>query len=115
MVEVINVIIMRVLGRNEFAKKGIIILYVIGGIIGLYWAQNSSEGGWSCPLVILRILHFLCFYGMGILYKKWEDYLQRIPNLIYFGIIFLGQVIVFLKYGEIPTYSRISSIGFTVV
>ena len=55
-------------------------------------------------IILDRVLYFIPFYSLGILYKKYEKY-DRLPSVVYFSII-MGIVIffIFLKDG-IPGFT----------
>lgn len=55
---------------------------------------------------MVRMLYFVPFYELGILYKNClEDYDRKIPNFWYFVIIFSVKLIVIYYYGKMPTYT----------
>lgn len=48
---------------------------------------------------MVRILYFAPFYAMGIFYKKiLEKYVDRIPSVVYFAIVFAAKLMIFLHY-----------------
>lgn len=45
---------------------------------------------------MVRILYFAPFYAMGIFYKKiLEKYVDRIPSVVYFAIVFAAKLMIF--------------------
>ena len=60
---------------------------------------------------MVRILYFAPFYAMGIFYKKiLEKYVDRIPSVVYFAIVFAAKLMIFLpNTGSIIVAIRIQS------
>lgn len=104
MIHVINIFVRKICLRfnikiNEFVYFSICLLF---GMLGVLLSARGLNKEWY--LVLDRILYFLPFYSLGILYKKYEKY-DKINNLLYFGIIFILALIIIYKYGSMPSFT----------
>lgn len=108
MAEVINVIVMRLFAKNDRVRIVISISYICIGLVGLYYSYYFYEGGdwFDYRIPVLRVTYFLCFLGTGILYRRFEIYVKNIKNEVYFTLIFIIQIIIFLKFKTIPTFAQ---------
>lgn len=70
---------------------------VLIGMGGNFLAIMEYRTSWW--LTVVRILYFAPFYAMGIFYKKiLEKYVDRIPSVVYFAIVFAAKLMIFLHY-----------------
>ncbi len=81
---------------NEFIYF-VICLFL--GFAGILLSSKGFNKEWF--LLLDRILYFLPFYSLGILYKKYEKY-DNLNNLLYFGLIFFISLIIIYKIGYMP-------------
>lgn len=106
MVEVYNVLIRKLFYKlhirvNEWVY---FVLNMFLGIFGVILADLGYNQGWW--LVLVRMLFFLPFYEIGILYKeKLEKYDNRISGFWYFAAIFGINLLLLYVYGYIPYYT----------
>ncbi len=96
--------------RKIFNKYKVIInewLYfvcvILIGLLGAWIAKCGFNFGGG--LVLTRFLVFAPFFSMGILYKSKLEKNDEVPNIWYFGVIFIVLLIVITYYGEVPRYS----------
>ena len=99
MVEILNCMI-----RAFFKRKGWQVpewIFFAGAVLigmgGNFLAIMEYRTSWW--LTVVRILYFAPFYAMGIFYKKiLEKYVDRIPSVVYFAIVFAAKLMIFLHY-----------------
>ena len=72
------------------------------GISGLELAIKGYNSGWW--LILPRFAYFFAFYAFGAYYKRALERYDRLPNLIYFGIIALVQMAMLVIFHRIPIY-----------
>lgn len=89
--------------ESPYKEHFLFSLYMILGFIGIQLANSGYNVGWW--LVLVRMLFFLPFYGVGIYYKNILEKFDHIPNSLYFLVIFTIQLLVAMRYGCIPTYT----------
>lgn len=83
------------------------VIFVISFILGIVGNQLACMGylqnGW---LVLVRMLHFVPFYELGIIYKnKLEKVDCKIPSFWYFVTIIAVKLIIIYYYGKVPAYT----------
>ena len=106
MVETYNVIIRKILKliKNNMSEWIFFVLAIILGIFGNQLACMGYLSNWW--LVLVRMLYFVPFYELGILYKnKLEFYDRKIPSFPYISIIFLIKLIIIYYYGHMLSYT----------
>lgn len=111
MVEIFNAFVRKLLDLWAGEKKQekdyeifICIFYVLLGIGGNCLAQWGWNTGWW--LVLVRMLHFLPFFGIGMFYKRKLEKHDTVGNTAYFtGILTVQLIIIFLS-GRTPTCSQ---------
>ncbi len=101
MIHVINILIRKILKNfkiniNEIVYFGIMLIF---GFIGVILSNKGYDKNWF--LVLDRVLYFLPFYSLGILYKKYEQF-DRLNNVVYFGIIFSIALVLIYHYNCMP-------------
>ena len=104
-IQVVNVLFRKLLGLinkniNEWVFFGI---YLGLGMFGVYLVSKGYNQNYWLPLV--RSLYLLPFFALGTLYKERLEKYDRIPNVLYFAILFIGKALVVRHYGEVPTVS----------
>lgn len=106
MVQIYHALLRSIISRR-FKRKNEIILFGLNlatGMFGIYLASKGLHTGlW---LVLVRMLYFLPFYSLGILYKstleKWD---KKIPHFWYFLFLFGVQQIIITVHGKSPSYT----------
>lgn len=105
MVEVFNILL------RKFAKsfnKNIpevifFIIYITLGLLGNQLACLGYLNNWW--IVLVRMLYFVPFYGLGIFYRhSLEKYDKRIPSFWYFTAVFAMKLVIVYHYGKMPVY-----------
>ncbi|MCQ2957978.1 MAG: acyltransferase [Candidatus Gastranaerophilales bacterium] len=71
------------------------------GCLGVSLAHAGYNHDWF--LFLDRILYFIPFYGLGILYKKYEQY-DKVNNLIYFSVILAIALYYIYDKGGMPFF-----------
>lgn len=108
MVECLNVLLRKCMGfmKDSHQKKiFVFIIYFLLGIMGIWLASSGRNTGWW--LVLVRMLYFLPFYGLGIFYKRILEKFDRASNLLYFSVIFILELaIIICQFGHRPSYSQ---------
>ena len=104
-VETINVIFRKLAKkikiRNEYVFS---VVYLLLGMAGIKFASEGNYApGWQ--LLLDRVLYFLPFYGLGILYKTKLEEKDKLNNIAYFSIVFLLQLIVITANKGLITYT----------
>ena len=101
---------------NVFLRKALKLFYehlsewvfwgisVVLGILGNQLAcMGCLENGW---LVLIRMLYFMPFYSLGILYRnKLENYDRKIPSFWYLCSVFALKLIAICVCGKMPMYT----------
>ena len=113
MVEAVTVLFRRICPvsgswKKETAAFGLSLLL---GALGVYLARRGFRRGWEQAVV--RMLYFLPFYGLGILYRRALERFDRLPHGWYFAIIFFIQYIIIILCGRIPYYTPSRCDDFT--
>jgi len=104
MLEVCNIIFRKVLEKLKVENEYLIFaLYLATGLCGAWLSMNGYNTGWL--LVLVRMLYFMPFFGLGMLYNAKLEKIEKVPNVIYFAIVFILQLAVITKYSGIVTYS----------
>ena len=106
MVEIYNVLIRKLLKsfNKNMPEIFFLIINVVFGLSGNQLAcMGYCKGGW---LVLVRMLYFVPFYGLGIFYKSvLEKYDKRLSSFWYFAIIFLIKLIIVYHFGKMLSYT----------
>ena len=104
-IEVLNVLIRKILklkikNVNEYV---LFIFSLLFGMFGIYFASKGyNKGFW---LFLDRILYFIPFFSLGILYNKKLEKFDKLNNTIYFAIVFLIQLLIITINGKTVTYT----------
>lgn len=105
MLQVYHILFRRLIGRilPNLSEWIYFLWSLVLGIAGVYLASEGFHtGAW---LVLVRVLYFVPFYGLGTLYRRKLETLDLLPSLPYFLIIFLIQLAVVTKYQKAPAYT----------
>ena len=114
MVETLAVLCRKLLKAvsNSISEWVIFLFSLSLGIVGNLIACMGFYNGWW--LVLVRMLYFVPFYALGILYKeKLEKIDKKIPSFYYFACVFAVALIIIYSYGKIPTYTPSWCYDFT--
>lgn len=105
MVQIYHVLFRKIISALTDKKNEAVIFgfHLLLGMWGVYIASIGLHEGWW--LVLTRMLYFVPFYGLGILYKsKLECWDRKIPNFWYFAIVLTIQCAIIMICGEAPSY-----------
>lgn len=105
-IEICNVLIRKCLKwiPPSISEWILFILSIALGITGNQLACMGYLENWW--LVLVRVLYFLPFYALGIIYKtKLERYDRKIPHLWFFAGLILIKLVIILHYGKVPMYT----------
>lgn len=100
-----NVLLRKFLSLMKCKYKESIMFFtaLAAGIWGVYMASKGyNQGAW---LVLVRMLYFVPFFQLGILYKQRLEKYDRVPNMIYFAIIICAQLFIIWKFGKQLRYT----------
>jgi len=105
MVEIFNVLFRKLLNKlhNNISEWFFFITSLLLGITG---NQLACIGYYNdLWLVLVRMLYFVPFYALGILYKKKLEQIDRkIPSFYYFSFVFAAKLVVIYLCGKSPAY-----------
>ena len=106
MVEAYNVVVHAIVHKiNKNVKE--VFFFIAAVVLGIIGNELACLGYASSHLLVLiRMLYFLPFYSLGILYKtNLEKYDRKVPSIIYFGVIFAVNYITSLFFGRVISYT----------
>ena len=92
-------ILNRVVNINEYI---FFIIYFMLGVLGIYLSNKGYNKG--AYLLLVRTLYFFPFFGLGILYNKKIEKIDKLNNLIYFSIVIIMQLIIIFVKGKAPDF-----------
>ncbi len=104
MVQCFNAFLCRALKKlgTRHGDMAALILNVILGLAGVALAMAGYHTGWW--LVLVRMLFFLPFFGVGRFYKTHLERYDHIPNSWYFAVIFAIQLLIIIVRSGMPSY-----------
>lgn len=112
MVEIYNISVRKLI---KIINKNVheIVFFTINLILGLIGNQLACEGDMlyhnnisNCLLVWVRMLYFVPFFGLGILYKSiLEKYDRKFSNFWYLVIIFTINLLIIYHFGKTLAYT----------
>lgn len=74
------------------------------GLIGNLLACKGYNTGWW--LAVVRMLHFMPFYSLGIFYNRTlEKYERKLPGILYFAVIMGIKLALTYHYGKFLVYT----------
>ena len=114
MVETYNVLVRKISKPlcGNISEWFYFFISVALGIVGNYLASIGFHTGWW--LVLVRMLYFVPFYSLGILYRSiLEKYDRKIPNFWYFSVVFALKLAVVCYCGKMPLYTPSRCNDFT--
>ena len=104
LIEIITVGIRKIISKfvniNEYL---FFICYFLLGILGIYLSNIGLNKDWN--LLIVRILFFFPFFGLGILYNRKLEKIDKLNNIAYFSIIIGVQLIIIFFEGKALTFT----------
>ena len=106
MIEISNLLVRKVtrIFKHKIPEWIFFIGSLLLGVFGNLLAIKGCTSGWW--LVLVRMLHFVPFFGLGIFFKtSAEKYINKIPSLWYFIAIFILKLAVVFICNRMPTYT----------
>lgn len=105
MAQIFNVSIRYLMRKfeSQYKEHLLFLLYIILGFIGIQLANHGYNI--TLWLILIRMFFFLPFLGAGIYYKNVLEKYDRLPNSLYFLLIFIVQLLIAIKYMYIPAYT----------
>lgn len=106
MVEIYNVLIHKLIHKinKNISETVFFVINIILGLIGNRLACLGFLSGWW--LVLVRMLYFVPFFGLGIFYRQvLEKFDRKIPSFWYFAVIFSIKLIIAYRYGYMLSYT----------
>ena len=88
--------------RVKLPETVIFLIPLAVGIAGLKLAIMGYNTGWW--LMLPRFAYFFAFYAFGAYYRRVLEKYDRLPNVIYFGIIVLIQLCMLAAFHRMPIY-----------
>jgi len=92
--------ISKIINVNEYV---FFIIYFLLGVLGIYLSNMGLNKEWN--LLIVRTLFFFPFFGLGILYNRKLEKIDKLNNIGYFSIIILVQLIIIFFEGKAPSFT----------
>lgn len=103
MIEIYNILLRKFFIKMKISECIFFVINIFLGSIGNYLSYKGYNQGIWLPLV--RMLHFIPYYGLGIFYKYFfEKYEKKIPTRYLFLVIFILKFLIFLT-GRNPTFT----------
>ena len=81
------------------------------GILGVWLSQRVVRIGWM--LALLRLTYFLPFYALGIFYQRVLEEYDRVPDALWYALLFFLQYLVVIIVGHFPVYTFSRCDNFT--
>ena len=105
MVELVTVLFRRLCLSVSSKRKeaAAFVLSLLLGALGVWLAQHGFRRDWQ--LLLVRMLYFLPFYGLGILYRRVLEPWDRLTHGWYFAIVFFIQYVIIILCGRVPYYT----------
>lgn len=106
MLECLNVLLRKCLKfiKNKDQKEILFfVVYCMLGTIGTFIAfKGFNTGLW---LVVVRMLYFLPFYGLGVFYRTILERFDNCSSFIYFSCVFICELVIICIYKKAPAYT----------
>ncbi|MCR5575825.1 MAG: acyltransferase [Oscillospiraceae bacterium] len=105
MTEVCNALLRKLFSPSGSRRRECAVFtgYVLLGMLGVWLSNLHIRGYWM--VVLVRLLFFLPFYGLGIFYRRVLEDFDRLPDLPYFALCFLAQYLLVVIVGHFPSYT----------
>jgi len=101
--EIINIFILKILKKND---NYYYIYFIISLIFGFIGVQLAIEGyNYDFYLLLVKVLYFLPFFSLGMLYRVILEKVDRINNTLYFTILFTITLIIMYVFGNRISYT----------
>ena len=102
-IELINIFIIKFIAKNDKYMYIYIVITILLGFLGVQLAiDGHNKNLW---LLLVRVLYFLPFFSIGILYKIKIEKKDKCNNCLYFGVLFLLCLVAIYIFGGIKDYT----------
>lgn len=109
-IQIISILFIPIL-KKKLGPYIVFVLYFFLGMMGVQLAILGYNTEWW--LVLTRILYFLPYFGLGILYKEKLEKHDKLNNFLYFSIILIIQLcLIYIKGGK-EVYVPFECLNFT--
>lgn len=102
LIEFINIFIIKLL-KNDNNYYIYFIFTLLLGFLGVYLAIKGYNKGFF--LLLVKVLYFLPFFSLGMLYRVKLEKKDVFNNYLYFGIIFLINLFIIYIFGGVKSYT----------
>lgn len=105
-VETYNILIRVILRKvkNDISEWVFFLIALFAGLGGNQMACIGNNNGWW--LVLVRMLYFVPFYELGILYReKLESIDRKISSFWYFSFLLVFKLATICYLGKLPMYT----------
>ena len=103
-VEIINIPVIKFLNKKD--NKWYYMYFIISlliGFLGVHLAMSGYNKEWW--LLLVRIMYFIPFFSLGMLYKVELQEKDKLKNTTYFIILFTFSLIIIYIFGGIKSYT----------
>ena len=108
----IYLVLQKVLSLFRLSNEYIISLITLAaGCIGIT-IVTGHEFTWPLRRVF-QVLYFLPCLALGRLYRTHLEKIDKVPNILYFSIVFFVQAVLVLLQGKMPNMVAAHMTGFT--
>lgn len=102
-IQLLNIFIIKLINKKDKLYYVYFVITLLLGFLGIILAMNGFNKKFF--LLLVKVLYFLPFFSLGILYRvKLEKY-DKSKNLVYFGVVFLIALITIYLYGGVKKYT----------
>lgn len=113
MTELCSALLRKLLSPSGSRRRecAVFVGYVLLGMLGVWLSNLHIRGYWM--VVLVRLLYFLPFYGLGIFYRRVLEAYDRLPHIPYFALCFFAQYLLVIVVGHFPnyTFSRLDNLN----
>ncbi len=101
-IQLINIFLIKLMGdRNKFYY----IHFIISLLFGFFGVSLAMKGyNQGAFLLLDKVLYFIPFFSLGMLYRVNIEKYDKSSNLVYFGVLFAITLIVIYLFGGVKSY-----------
>lgn len=102
-IQVINIFFVKLINKREKLYYVHFIISLLLGFLGVILAMKGYRKDFL--LLLIKVLYFIPFFSLGILYRVKLEKHDKLNNLAYFGIIFLIAYLLIYIFWGVKTYT----------
>lgn len=104
-VQMVNVLFRKVLNILKIKEQEVLLFigYFVLSILGV-WVLSKTDLGQGA-LILSHTFEYLPYFALGTLYRYYLEDKDKLPNLIYFAIIFIMALALLSINGEVTYYN----------